>query len=247
MQNFSEKVVVITGGSSGIGLACVKKLVEQQARVIILDCQMVADNSLLGKIDFRECDMRELFFLKKIFSALKEEYGNIDFAINNAGIMGAIKESLTDYSIEEYEEVMQVNARSVWFCLQQELMLMKPQQKAAIVNVSSVAGMRGSILSAIYSMSKFALHGLTYSAALEYAQKGIRINTICPGAVDTPLTAGVAAITKTASDMITHSIPIGRMGTAEEIANLIVWLLSEEASFITGSVIPIDGGMTARI
>lgn len=249
--SFNDKVVLITGGNSGIGLACVKKFHELGARIIATGRKQLhqvthlsaLELDLLQKIDYQVCDVASSDAINHLFSYVNQHYGILDCAINNAGTVGNTSAPITDLTIADYDEVMNINVRGVFLCMQQELRMMLKQQAGSIINISSVAGLIGSMVGPLYGTSKFAVNGLTRSAALAYVKQGIRINALCPGLVETPLiTNGLS------SDTIQHieaSIPMGRAAQPEEIANVAVWLSSAEASFITGATMPVDGGTMA--
>jgi len=244
--NFANKTVLITGGNSGIGLACVKKFSSLGATVIAtgrralssLNQLTAEETALLHRIDYQQNDVSEPNDITRLFAYLAATYPRLDVAVNNAGITGPVAQLLQDTTLDEYQQVMDTNARSVLLCMQQELKRMLPQASGSIVNTSSVAGLKGSRVSALYSMSKFAVNGLTRTAALQYAKSGVRINAVCPSIVDTPiLPPGI-------TPQLGANIPMGRIAEAYEIADAIAWLASDEASFITGATMPLDGGST---
>jgi NAD(P)-dependent dehydrogenase (short-subunit alcohol dehydrogenase family) len=248
---FKDKIILITGGNSGIGLACVKKFHALGARIIATGRKQLAeitnvsanDKELLQKIDYQVCDVANPEAIISLFNYIKKHYARLDAAVNNAGIVGDVKNSFTEYSLADYEAIMNINVRGLFLCMQHELGMMLPQKAGSIINLASVAGLKGSMVGPIYGMSKFAVNGLTRSVALEYAKQGIRINAVCPGLVFTPLVAD--NIPSAAVDRIAETIPMGRVGQPKEIANFIAWLSSDEAAFITGSTLPIDGGAMA--
>lgn len=248
--SFKNKNVLVTGGNTGIGLACVKKFNELGAQVIATGRRALhevphlttEEKALLAKVDYQICDVADAESQNKLFSHIKKQYDTLAVAVNNAGITGVQGKKISELSIEEYNQVMDINVRGVWFSMQHELRMMQDQGYGAIVNLSSVAGLKGSLVSALYAMSKFAVNGLTRTAALENAKLGIRVNAVCPGAIETPIFSGLPQEFK---QRLVNTMPIGRIGEPEEVANLIVWLASDEASFITGATMPIDGGVMA--
>lgn len=248
--NFNDKVVLVTGGNSGIGLACVKKYHDLGATVIAtgrrslseMEHVTLKERELLEKINYQVCDVASAESQDKLFNHIQNTYKRLDIAVNNAGITGVQGKKISDCTMDEYNEVMDINVRGVWFSLQHELRIMQKQGSGAIVNLSSVAGLKGSLVSALYGMSKFAVNGLTRAAALENAKLGIRVNAVCPGAIETPIFDKVDSELK---QRLINTIPMGRIGEPEEIASYIVWLTSDDASFITGTTIAVDGGVMA--
>ena len=173
------------------------------------------------------------------------EFGGLDAAFNNAGIMTPAVE-LADVTREVYDRVIAINLRGVWSCMKYELLQMRQQGSGAIVNNSSIGGLVGIPGRATYHASKHGVIGLTQSAALEYAARGIRINAVCPGTIDTPMVAEMVAKEPDAMKDVLRDLPIGRLGRPEEIADAVLWLCSPGAGFVIGHALAIDGGYTAR-
>lgn len=245
---FKDKIVLITGGNSGIGLACVEKFLSLDATVITTGRRALetlnhisADElTLLKKTDYQFCDVTNPQDIATLFTHIETRYGRLDVAVNNAGISGPRGKALPDFTLEEYQDVMDTNTRGIFLCMQHEIKLMLPTAKGSIINTSSIAGLKaGRLASPLYSMSKFAVSGLTRSSAIMYAKSGIRINAVCPGVIDTPI------IPEGMAEQLGAAFPIGRIGKPMEIANTIAWLASDEASFAVGLTVPIDGGMLA--
>ena len=251
--DFKNKVVLVTGGNSGIGLACVKRFYQSGAKVIATGRRKLEelksisseDKEYLTKIDYVVCDVAKPAEVDNLFNHINKQYNQLDIGINNAGITGAGGKKFTEFTIDEYNEVIDINLKGLWLCMQHELKIMERNKKGTIVNVSSVAGIRGAKISPLYGMTKFGVNGLTRSAALEYAKLGIRINSVCPSPIDTPLFQSDSEYLTEFFKNAHSFVPLGRAGTSDEVANLIVWLASEEASFMTGAVIPVDGGVAA--
>ena len=182
--------------------------------------------------------------VKSLVAETVKAYGRLDCACNIAGILGAMG-PFTDQTEEDFDRVIAVNLRGTFLCVQAELDQMLKNEGGTIVNVASIAGLVGSAGISPYVASKHAVTGLTKTAALEYAQQGVRVNAVCPGGIDTDMVQSFLSPEFT-REMIDTMHPIGRIGQPEEVAELMVWLCSDRASFITGSIIPIDGGFVAQ-
>jgi NAD(P)-dependent dehydrogenase (short-subunit alcohol dehydrogenase family) len=253
--DFSGKVVIVTGGGSGIGRATALAFASSGATVVVAD---IDDKRSIETIHQLQEQGGESIFVKTdvsisddVINMVKKavaEYGRIDYAINNAGILGPLQ-SLTDQTEEDFEVIMNVNVKSIWLCMKYEILAMLKQsdtRSCAVVNMSSVAGIRGLSIAHIYSTSKHAIIGLTKSAALEYAKSGIRINAIAPGIIDTPGLEQVRASNPYLFDQILARHPIRRMGASVEVANAVLWLCSDAASYMTGQLLILDGGYTVQ-
>ena len=191
-----------------------------------------------------ECDVSASADVEALISQVLKMHGRLDAAHNNAGVEGA-RVPLVDLTEDQWDEVMAVNLKGVWMCMKHEIPQMLEQGGGAIVNTSSVAGLMGMKGSTAYGTAKHGVIGLTKTAALEYADRGVRVNAICPGAVRTPMTERLMGNDPEREAMYMSIQPIGRFGTTAEIANLVVWLCSDAASLITGTAIPIDSGVIA--
>ena len=205
--------------------------------------QVVAELLAAGaKAQFYKADVGDPEQCRQLVQATVAAFGRLDVACNNAGITGEL--SLTaDYSLEGWQRIINVNLNSVFFCLKYELEVMLKQGSGAIINMSSILGQVGTPTLAGYVTAKHGVVGLTQTAAMEYAAQGIRINAVGPGYIDTPL---LSAFSAQAKQGLVELHPIGRLGRAEEVAELVIWLSSEKGSFVTGSYYPIDGGYLAR-
>ena len=242
---FNEKVAIITGGASGIGLATAKKLLGEGANVVLVDWnQDVSDIAKnLGKncIGIR-CDVSCDTNVQETISKIMEKFGHIDYLVANAGIGGGPNKA-HEVSIDEWNKVIGVNQTGIFLMNKYVISEMLKNGKGAIVNTSSMYGLVGTTMSFAYSAIKGAINQMTRSLALTYAHDNIRVNAVAPGYVDTPI---LALVPDEAKNAMANQLPIGRRGKDVVIASLICYLLSDEATFITGAIISIDGGFTAQ-
>lgn len=241
---FNGKVAIITGGASGIGLATARKLLSEGAKVVLADWnEDVSDiaktlnNDVLGI----RCDVSSDTDVQKCVNEVIEKFGHIDFLVANAGIGGGPNKA-HEVSVDEWTKVIGVNQTGVFLMNKYVISEMLKNGGGAIVNTSSMYGLVGTTMSFAYSASKGAINQMTRSLALTYARDNIRVNAVAPGYVDTPI---LAEVPKDMKDAMANQLPVGRLGKDTEIANLICYLLSDDATFITGAIVPIDGGFTA--
>lgn len=241
---FKEKVAVVTGGASGIGLATTKKLLSEGANVVILDLKMDEEiiNGLGGNAIYLKCDVSNEENVKNCIEEIIKKFNHIDYLVANAGIGGSASKP-HEVSMDEWNKVISVNQTGIFLLNKYVINEMLKNGKGAVVNTSSMYGLVGSTTSFAYSASKGAINQMTRSLALTYARDNIRVNAIAPGYVDTPI---LSMVPDNIKEAMGNELPIGRLGKDTEIANLICYLLSDDASFITGSIIPIDGGFTAK-
>ncbi len=241
---FKEKVAVVTGGASGIGLATTKKLLSEGANVIILDLKMDEEiiNSLGGNAIYLKCDVSNEENVKNCIEEIIKKFNHIDYLVANAGIGGSASKP-HEVSMDEWNKVISVNQTGIFLLNKYVINEMLRGGKGAVVNTSSMYGLVGSTTSFAYSASKGAINQMTRSLALTYVRDNIRVNAIAPGYVDTPI---LSMVPDNIKEAMGNELPIGRLGKDTEIANLICYLLSDDASFITGAIIPIDGGFTAK-
>jgi len=253
-QEFDGKVAQITGAASGIGKAAALAFGRQGARVVVSDLASKADEGQSvaeeiigfgGEAIFVACDVAEEAQVSALVSETVNRFGRLDAAFNNAGIGGNSAETHA-YEIDDWDRVMSINLRGVFLCMRAEIPQMLEQGAGTIVNTASIAGLVAFQNSPAYTASKHAVIGLTRTTALEYAQRGIRVNAVCPGIIDTPLIAGALQRDNAAFDRFTEAEPIGRLGTPEEIADAVVWLSSPKASFVLGHPMVVDGGWVSR-
>lgn len=237
------KVAVITGGASGIGLATGKRLKSMGCEVVLVDWSdnvesIALENGLMGI----KCDVSNEEDVKHCILEVIKKYNHIDYLVANAGIGGSASKP-HEVSMDEWNKVISVNQTGIFLLNKYVINEMLKNGKGAVVNTSSMYGLVGSTTSFAYSASKGAINQMTRSLALTYARDNIRVNAIAPGYVDTPI---LSMVPDNIKEAMGNELPIGRLGKDTEIANLICFLLSDDASFITGAIIPIDGGFTAK-
>ncbi|MBI2270179.1 MAG: SDR family oxidoreductase [Bacteroidetes bacterium] len=247
---FENKVAIVTGGSFGIGRAASIAFADKGAKVVIADC--IEDNETLNLIKakggtalFVKCDVSNAADVKAMIEKTISTYGRLDYAFNNAGIEGASAPT-HECTEETWERTIGVNLKGVWICMKYEIQQMLKQERGAIVNCASIAGLVGFPGLPAYVASKHGVIGLTKTAALEYAKLGIRINAVCPGVIKTPMIDRFTGKNKEIEKQFANMEPIGRLGQPEEVANAVIWLCSDGASFITGDAIAVDGGWVAQ-
>jgi NAD(P)-dependent dehydrogenase (short-subunit alcohol dehydrogenase family) len=251
--SFENKVALVTGAASGLGLATAKVFAEAGASVALADWNENAVRSAAEELTAGghkalaiPCDVADDAQVEAMVQQTVSAFGRLDAAYNNAGIQNLVAEA-ADATREDYDRVMAVNLRGVWSCMKFELQAMRRQESGAIVNCSSIGGLIGSPGRGTYHAAKHGVLGLTTSAALEYAARGIRINAVCPGLVQTPMADQMMAGGQAeALDAMLKDVPIGRLGRAEEIANAVLWLCSPAASLVVGHALVVDGGYTIR-
>jgi NAD(P)-dependent dehydrogenase (short-subunit alcohol dehydrogenase family) len=249
--DFEGQVALVTGASSGMGLATARAFAAHGASVTLADINEdalraatddlpAAGHQVLGVV----CDVSDEDQVAAVVDRTVATFGRLDMAFNNAGIMIPPSDA-ADEPADNFDRVNAINLRGVWACMKHELRQMREQEGGAIVNCSSVGGLVGLPGRASYHASKHGVLGLTKSAALEYAPRGIRINAVCPGTIDTPMVADMLAKGELDMTEAVRNQPIGRLGTADEIAAAVLWLCSPGSSFVVGVALPVDGGYTA--
>ena len=250
--DFNGQVALVTGASMGMGLAAATAFAQNGAKVVLGDVNEAALEEAIVKLTSDghdvlgvRCDVSQETDVADLVNAAVKQYGRLDMAFNNAGIMVPATDAAVE-TLEQYERVQAVNLRGVWASIKHELRIMGPQGSGAIVNNSSLGGLVGNPGRAAYHASKHGVIGLTGSVALEYAPRGVRVNAICPGTILTPMVSGMIEGGDLAEADANASAPIGRMGTAEEVAAAVLWLCSDGASYVVGVALPVDGGYVAR-
>lgn len=244
-ESFTGKTAVVTGGASGIGAAIVRELAQGGANVVIADLNMDLAQALATEVGAQalRVDVSRAEEIADMVQFAMDTFGGLHLAVNNAGI-GGPKASVADYEIEDWHHVLGVNLHSAFYSMKYQIPAMLASGGGSIVNMSSILGTNGWAQSAAYVASKHALIGLTKTAAIEYSAKGVRINAVGPGFIETPLIKN--DMDQAALDGLVGLHPIGRLGQSEEVSALTCFLLSDRASFITGSYHLVDGGFAAR-
>ncbi|KQN52132.1 oxidoreductase [Serratia sp. Leaf50] len=250
--NFENQVALVTGAASGMGFAAAKAFAEAGASVSLADVNGEAVKKAAEKLVAAgyeaigiECNVADIGQVESMIEQTVSTFGRLDFAFNNAGVQSPVAET-ADADPKDYDFVMDVNLRGIWNCMKFELIQMRKQGSGAIVNNSSLGGLVGIAERAIYHASKHGVVGLTKSAGLEYAHKGIRINAICPGIIETPMVSGMLESQPEAMAELMKEVPMRRLGRAEEVADAVMWLCSPASSFVIGHALPVDGGYTVR-
>ena len=246
------KVVLITGAGSGIGRASALTFAREGAKVMVADLiaeggeetvQLVKNAD--GEASFVKVDVSNAADVEAMVNKVVEVYGRIDCAHNNAGIEGQLA-STQEYAEEMFDKVIAINLTGVWLCMKYEILHMLKQGSGAIVNTASGAGLVGTAGMSAYVASKHGVVGLSKTAALEYAKSGIRVNAVCPGLIQTPMVERLTNAQPQLGEALIAAEPIGRTGRPEEIAESVVWLCSDAASFVTGHAMSVDGGYVAQ-
>ena len=246
------KVALITGAGSGIGRASALAFAREGAKVAVADIVVEGGEETVrmvkeagGEAFFIKVDVANAADVEAMVNAVVDTYGRIDCAYNNAGIEGRLA-STDEYPEDVFDKVIDINLTGVWLCMKYELPHMLKQGSGAIVNTASGAGLIGVAGMSAYVASKHGVVGLTKTAALEYAKSGIRVNSVCPGLIQTPMVERITADQPQLGEALVAAEPVGRTGKPEEIAESVVWLSSDAASFVTGHAMSVDGGFVAQ-
>jgi len=256
LYTFSEKTAIITGAANGIGKEIANAFHQEGVKVVLVDLHEEALRQAADDLGLKEgeyllvaADVSKEENVQRYVNRAVETFGGIDIFVNNAGIEGAIA-PVADYPTDKLDAVLAVNIRGSFLGMKYVLKVMEKEESGVIVNMSSIGGLRGMPNTSVYVASKYAIIGMTRSAAIEYAPKNIRINAVCPSPVNTrmmrSIEAGACAENPEGmKDLYTSMIPMGRYGETLDIACAVLFLASDQASFITGVSLPVDGGMTA--
>lgn len=244
------KVALVTGGSSGIGAATALAFAREGASVVIANRTQATGESVVqaikalgGQAHWIQADVSQVDQVEAMVQGTLATFGRLDYAFNNGGSGGA-EGWLADISEADFDKTIAGFLKSVWLCMKYEILAMRETGGGSIVNNSSVDGLRAFPHGPVYSAAKHGVIGLTRSGGMQYANQGIRINAVCPGWIRTPPVEDILQRSPEAEQGMLQHQPIGRFGTAEEVAEAVVWLCSDKASFIVGVAFPVDGGYT---
>ena len=246
------KIALVTGAGSGIGRESALAFAASRVQVMVSDVVVESGEETVARIKaaggeatFMRADVSQTADVEALIRQTVETYGRLDCAHNNAGIEGDMAPT-ADCTEANWDRTIAINLKGVWLCMKHEIPQMLEQGGGVIVNTSSVAGLVGFVNLPAYVATKHGVAGLTRTAALEYAQQGIRVNAVCPGVIHTPMIDRIVAGDAEAEAQFTALEPVGRMGSPAEVAQAVVWLCSDAASFVTGIAMPVDGGFVAQ-
>ncbi|MFK8102684.1 MAG: SDR family NAD(P)-dependent oxidoreductase [Saprospiraceae bacterium] len=247
----NQKVVIVTGAGSGIGAASAKLFAQHKARVVVSDIRLNKAEEVVQAIQAEggeaiaiQTDVSNYESVQALFKRTLDQYQQLDVIVNNAGIGPKTMGRTEHHTLEDWDSVIAVNQTGVFYCMKLALQQMTKQGFGAIVNIASLAGLKASVNNLSYSASKFAVVGMTKSAALEYGGKNIRVNAVCPGYTESSLLNKLLAVRPDMGEILQKATPMKRFGQANEIAEAVVWLASDNTKFITGQTIVLDGGIS---
>lgn len=247
-----NKIVLITGAGSGIGQVAALAFAREGARLALVDVDVDGGATTVrlaaeqgGEVIFVRADVSQSADVENVIAETVAHYGRLDCAFNNAGVEGNLVRT-ADVTEADFDRLIAVNLKGVWLCMKYELQQMVLQGNGIIVNTASVAGLTGAHSMAAYAASKHGVVGLTRTAAVEYARKGIRVNAVCPSVVRTPMVERAFAALPPFEQATIRNNPMRRLGRPEEVAETVVWLCSDAAAYINGAALPVDGGFTAQ-
>ncbi len=243
-MRLADRTAIVTGGASGIGAATVARFLDEGATVLVLDVQQPADDTKAG---YRRCDVTSEADVASAVEAAVGAWGRIDVLVNIAGVEQTSRYDAT--TVEDWDRILDVNLRGAFLCCKHVGPHMEKARRGSIVNLSSTNGLVGSLAGVAYGASKGGLVVMTKDLSVEMVRSGVRVNAVCPGTIDTPLVRRFidgSADPEKAATMLARSMPIGRMGRADEVAAAILFFASDESSLCTGVALPVDGGLTAQ-
>ena len=251
-MRFKEKVVFITGASSGIGRESAIQFGTEGAHLALSDWNVSGleetksmVRELGAKVQTYQLDVSNYGQVREVLQNVHTDFGRLDISLNNAGIGAHNNYRTAEHTLEDWDRVIAVNQTGVFYCMKEQLTIMKEQGSGVIVNISSIAGIRALPRQLAYVASKHAVIGMTKTASSEYAKFGIRVNAVCPVFTNSPMLEKMFSQREDLREKLVHTIPVGRYGETSDIVNAIMWLSDDQSSFITGLAIPVDGGQTA--
>lgn len=252
MTRLQGKTILVTGGSSGIGRATSLILAREGARVVVADLQDAEGEQTVAQIrqaggsaEYHHVDVSQYAAMQALVAGIAQRHGALDGAFNNAGIEGPTARA-HKLSMEDWERVIRINLTGVFVCAKCEIEQMLKQKRGAIVSTASVAGLVGIPGASSYIAAKHGVVGLTKVLALEYGGDGIRVNAVCPGFINTPMLARVTDISPKLREQTGNAVPMRRIAEPSEIGEAVAWLLSDQASYVSGVALPVDGGWVAQ-
>jgi NAD(P)-dependent dehydrogenase (short-subunit alcohol dehydrogenase family) len=251
-DQFKDKTTLVTGGSSGIGRATAIMFASRGATVVIASRSEQESAKTIeaiatagGKAKFIKTDVTSESQVEALIDSIANEYGNLDYAFNNAGAQ-PVPSATTDQTEDDWDKMLAVNLKGAWLCMKHELRHMLKVGRGSIVNNASISGLVGIATWPAQCASKHGVVGLTRAVAIEYAKSGIRVNVVCPGAIETPMLQGLTGGDPEFERAVAAAEPMGRVGTPEEVAEAVLWLSSDASSFVTGHALAVDGGWVAQ-